>query len=139
MKMVTRSPEETMAAGEALARQFTGGEVILLEGDLGAGKTVFTKGIGRGLGVRELMTSPTFTLLNVYEGRLKLYHFDLYRLASPEEAEEAGFYECADDPGGVTVAEWPERLCGQIPPKAIRVCIRGLGETREILYERADH
>jgi tRNA threonylcarbamoyladenosine biosynthesis protein TsaE len=102
------SVERTRALGRALGELARAGDVILLEGALGAGKTAFTQGIGLGLGVAATINSPTFTILKEYEGRLPLYHFDLYRLDEPDELYELGFedYFSGD---GVCVVEWAER------------------------------
>ena len=111
-----------------------GGEIVTLSGDLGAGKTVFAKGIALGLGVTDPVVSPTFTLMNEYDGRIKLYHYDAYRLHDAIEADAAGLTEYFGDAGGVCVIEWwqniAEALCGY---KKIRVEIRKTGEeTRNI-------
>lgn len=111
MICVSLSPAETLAAGENLGRKLRGGETILLRGELGAGKTVFAKGIAKGLGVSARVLSPTFTIMNEYEGeRLKLFHFDAYRLSCGEEAEEAGLTEFLGRLDGVCVIEWPENM-----------------------------
>jgi tRNA threonylcarbamoyladenosine biosynthesis protein TsaE len=104
----SESVERTHALGRALGELARAGDVILLEGELGAGKTAFTQGIGLGLGVAATINSPTFTILKEYEGRLPLYHFDLYRLDEPDELYELGFedYFRGD---GVCVVEWAER------------------------------
>lgn len=124
----TASAEETRNLGRCLGQVVAGPAVILLNGDLGAGKTCLTQGLARGLGVpeKEAITSPTYTLMNLYEGRLPLYHFDLYRLAEPDELEELGMEEYL--PGdGVAVVEWADRfedLCRDY--LEIRICHRGL-------------
>lgn len=141
----SNSREDTFAIGEKLGRQVKPGEVYALYGDLGVGKTVLTKGLAKGLGIREQVNSPTFTILQIYEnGRLPLYHFDVYRIEEPEEMEEVGFddYICGD---GVSMIEWPERIEELLPSWVRRVRItkdlaRGLdyrrieiGETGEPL------
>ena len=127
---VTRSPEETEALGESLAEGLSAGSVVAIRGELGAGKTVLAKGIARGLGVSGYLKSPSFTIINEYsEGRIPLYHIDLYRL--PEEgALEAGGgiedglaleeYLYGD---GVCIIEWAERAVALIPDDAVRVTI----------------
>jgi tRNA threonylcarbamoyladenosine biosynthesis protein TsaE len=106
---ISHSPEETQALGEAWGRAATSGTVIGLTGDLGAGKTQLAKGIARGLGVTDRIHSPTYTLLNQYEGgRLPFFHIDLYRLDTPEQIIAAGLEEYFH-PAGVTVIEWAER------------------------------
>lgn len=115
----SRSPEETAAFGERLGRDARPGEVYCLSGDLGVGKTVFTKGFARGLGVSEMVTSPTFAIMNSYEGeRLPLYHFDVYRISGGDELEETG---CADYfyGGGVCLVEWAETVRDAIPEDAV--------------------
>ncbi|EAT15166.1 tRNA (adenosine(37)-N6)-threonylcarbamoyltransferase complex ATPase subunit type 1 TsaE [Desulfuromonas acetoxidans] len=107
------SEQQTLRLGEALGKLFPAGSLILLHGDLGAGKTCLASGIARGVGVDPdvPITSPTYTLLNCYEGRLPLYHFDLYRLGGEEELEELGFDEYFHG-DGVALVEWPERCPG---------------------------
>jgi tRNA threonylcarbamoyladenosine biosynthesis protein TsaE len=102
------SVERTRALGRALGKLARAGDVVLLEGELGAGKTAFAQGIGQGLGVSATINSPTFTILKEYEGRLPLYHFDLYRLDEPDELYELGFEDYFRDQG-VCVVEWAER------------------------------
>lgn len=120
----SNSREDTFAIGEKLGRQVKPGEVYALYGDLGVGKTVLTKGLAKGLGIREQVNSPTFTILQIYEnGRLPLYHFDVYRIEEPEEMEEVGFddYICGD---GVSMIEWPERIEELLPSWVRRVRIK---------------
>ena len=112
----TRSPAETAAVGERLAREAAAGEVWALVGDLGAGKTHFVQGIAAGLGVPAGATSPTFTLVHEHTGgRLPLFHFDLYRLRSAEEALDLGWEEYLDA-GGLAVVEWADRFPALLPP-----------------------
>ena len=106
--LVTHSEEETAAAGESLAARVQPGQVVLLHGDLGAGKTAFVRGLARGLGApADDVSSPTFTIIQEYRGRLPLYHVDLYRL-QPAEVEELGLDEIVDS-GGVVAIEWAAR------------------------------
>ena len=117
----TESPAETRALGEHLAKQLQAGDVILLEGELGAGKSELARGIARGLGVAETVTSPSFTILNVYEsGSLPLYHFDWYRLESAEELFELGMDEYLGG-DGVALVEWPERCPEAVPEICLRI------------------
>ena len=110
MEFVTNSPEETEAVGEKLARQLFPGAVIAYEGDLGAGKTAFTRGLARGLGVRECVTSPTYTIVQEYlSGRLPLFHFDMYRLGSADELFDIGWEDYLER-GGVCAVEWSENV-----------------------------
>jgi tRNA threonylcarbamoyladenosine biosynthesis protein TsaE len=112
----TFSPEETLEIGRSLGVNALPGEVYALVGDLGAGKTVFTKGFARGLGIGEPVNSPTFTILQIYEeGRIPLYHFDVYRIEEPEEMEEVGFDEYIDG-DGVCLIEWAGRIGDLLPP-----------------------
>ncbi len=107
---ISRSPEETLALGESWGRQAEEGLVIGLTGGLGAGKTTLVQGIARGLGLSGRVTSPSFTLVNIHDqGRLPLFHLDLYRLENPEQVIAAGLEEYLDHPHGVSVVEWIER------------------------------
>ncbi len=108
MTFTTHSAAETEALGERLATRLTGGEVIAYTGDLGAGKTAFTRGLARGLGITDRVTSPTFTIVNEYEGgRLPLFHFDMYRLSSSDELYDIGWEDYLAR-GGVCAVEWSE-------------------------------
>ena len=108
MTFTTHSAAETEALGERLAARLTGGEVIAYTGDLGAGKTAFTRGLARGLGITDRVTSPTFTIVNEYEGgRLPLFHFDMYRLSSSDELYDIGWEDYLAR-GGVCAVEWSE-------------------------------
>jgi len=129
-----KKEEQTYALAKRLANTLEGGEVILLEGDLGAGKTTFTKGLAKALGVSEEVTSPTFTILNVYEsGRLKLNHLDMYRIESEDEIAELGVEDCFDD-DAVTVIEWNKFR--SIDGNIITVSIVQNGDAREITISR---
>lgn len=105
MKFLSHSAEETFAFAKRVADKLKGGEIILLNGDLGAGKTTFTKGLARALGIKETVTSPTFTYVKEYDGRLTLYHFDMYRVSDADEVYELGLEEYFYK-GGVVVVEW---------------------------------
>lgn len=105
MKFLSHNVEETYKIAEQVASGLKGGEVILLNGDLGAGKTTFTKGLAKALGVQDTVTSPTFTYVKEYDGRLKLYHFDMYRVGDADEVYELGLEEYFYK-GGVVVVEW---------------------------------
>ena len=134
--MKTHSPLETRRFGESLSRVLHAGDVLLLYGDLGAGKSEFTRGLARGLGVSGPVSSPSFTILNVYEeGSLPLYHFDWYRLESAEELFELGMDEYLGG-DGVAVVEWPTQCPDAIPESHLAVTITPLDEnTREITWE----
>jgi tRNA threonylcarbamoyladenosine biosynthesis protein TsaE len=123
---VTRSPEETEELGERLAEGLSAGSVVALKGELGAGKTVFAKGVARGLGVEGYLKSPSFTIVNEYsEGRVPLYHIDLYRLAEDamEDGEDGFAIEEYLYGDGICIIEWAERAATLIPADAIRVSI----------------
>ena len=129
---VSRSPEDTFSLGRAFGEKAGPGEIYCLDGDLGAGKTVFAQGFARGLNVAEAVNSPTFTIVNVYEsGRIPLYHFDLYRIEEPEEMEEIG-YEDYFFGEGVCLVEWSELVPEIIPEHARHIRLnrsRKEGET----------
>ena len=131
--MLTHSQEETRAYGARLAGCLQPGDVLALEGDLGAGKSELTRGIARGLGIDGPIPSPTFTILCVYDqGRIPLYHFDFYRVQSPEEIYEMGMDEYLGG-DGIAVVEWPWVVEEVIPARRLRVIIRALDEnTRDI-------
>ncbi len=124
----THSEVETATVGRELAATLSSGDVLLLYGDLGAGKTAFVRGLAEGLGVhRDEVSSPTFTLIQEYRGgRLPLFHVDLYRIDDPREFDELGLDEMAEE--GVLAIEWAERLPGP-PPNATHVTIEHAGET----------
>ena len=131
--MLTHSPAETRALGRQLAQSLRAGDVLLLWGDLGAGKSEFTRGIAEGLNVTSTVTSPSFTILNVYdEGSLPLYHFDWYRLETVEELYEMGMDEYLGG-DGVAVVEWPTQCPEAIPDTHLAVTLKPVGESdREI-------
>jgi tRNA threonylcarbamoyladenosine biosynthesis protein TsaE len=119
--LISNSPEETLALGEAWGRQAKAGLVIGLTGELGAGKTTLVQGIARGLGLKGRVTSPSFALVNIHErGRLPLFHLDLYRLDTPEQIIGAGLEEYLHHPAGVAVVEWIERWVGAAGSPSIR-------------------
>jgi tRNA threonylcarbamoyladenosine biosynthesis protein TsaE len=128
-QFVTRSAEETFDLAYRIGEALSEPAVLLLQGDLGAGKTVFAKGLGAGLDVDPAdVNSPTFTMVNRHEGRMRLYHLDLYRIAGgANEVYDLGLEEILADPGAVVVIEWPERLGAFMIPDACRVVIDDLG------------
>ena len=128
------SPAETRRIGERLARLLRPGDVVLLQGELGAGKTCLAQGIGRGLGVEAGVKSSAFVLLNEYEGRLTMYLADLYRLEDPQEVADLALEESAAD--GVLAVEWPERAWQEMPPERLLVRLEWAGErSREMTFE----
>ena len=135
MEFITHSPEETEKIGEALAKSLQPGTVLAYRGDLGAGKTAFTRGLARGLGCKETVTSPTYTIVNEYlGGRLPLFHFDMYRLASSDDLWDIGWEDYLDREG-VCAVEWSENVQDAMED-AITVTIEKLGEnTRQITIE----
>ena len=135
MIYLTNSPEETEAVGAALARQLNSGAVIAYRGDLGAGKTAFTRGLARGLGYTGLVTSPTYTIVQEYlGGRLPLFHFDMYRLSSSDDLWDIGWEDYLDR-GGVCAVEWSENVEDAME-NAIFVTIEKTGEqSRRITVE----
>ena len=130
MEYISHSVTETEAIGEALAKTLKGGDVVAYYGDLGACKTAFTRGLARGLGCTGRVSSPTFTIVNEHEGRLPLFHFDMYRLGDEEELFDIGWedYLCR---GGVCAVEWSERVSGALPEDAITVTIERHNEQDE--------
>ena len=139
MHYLTTSPVETDAIGEALGKKITAGTVIAYLGDLGAGKTAFTRGLARGLGYREPVTSPTYTIVNEYlGGRLPLFHFDMYRLHSSDDLWDIGWEDYLDR-GGVCAVEWSENVADAMED-AIRVIIEKTGEdSRRITIEGGEY
>ena len=133
LSIITKTAEETMAVGEKFAGTVGKGIVFTLVGDLGAGKTHFVKGFSKGIGSSDLVTSPTFTLLNIYEGgRMPVYHFDMYRLSSKEEAEELGFHEYFDlkSLDGAVLVEWPSQVEGLIKCPHFEIKIEKIDENQ---------
>ena len=135
MQYITNSPAETEAIGAALGKILTPGTVIAYRGDLGAGKTAFTRGLAKGLGCREIVTSPTYTIVNEYlGGRLPLFHFDMYRLRSSDDLFDIGWEDYLDR-GGVCAVEWSENVEDAMED-AICITIEKLGEdSRQITLE----
>ncbi len=123
MTIESFSPQQTESIGFELGQKAKAGDIYCLSGDLGVGKTVFTRGFAKGLGVEEeYITSPTFTIINEYEGRLNLYHFDVYRIGSIEEMDDTGYEEYFFG-DGVCLIEWAELIEEIIPPEAVWINI----------------
>jgi tRNA threonylcarbamoyladenosine biosynthesis protein TsaE len=125
-EIITTTPEETGTFAESLANFLQPGDVITLEGDLGAGKTTFTKGLAKGLGVKKTVNSPTFTIIKEYKGRLPFYHMDVYRMG--DSFEDLGFDEYFEGEG-VTVVEWAHLIEDQLPQELLSLSIYREGDT----------
>ena len=139
MEFITHSPEETEALGERLAKILTPGTILAYRGDLGAGKTAFTRGLARGLDCREQVTSPTYTIVNEYlGGRLPLFHFDMYRLHSSNDLFDIGWDDYLDR-NGICAVEWSENVADAMEDP-ITVTIEKIGENaRRITIERSEN
>jgi len=139
--MITHSAEETIKLGETLAKDLSRGDVVALYGDLGSGKTTFVKGVGMGLAIKEAMhiNSPTFVLIKEYQGRIPLYHMDLYRLDILRDIEDIAIEEYMYG-DGVTIIEWAEKLKSILPKKniSVRFAIKGK-DKREVEIEDLRH
>ena len=122
MQFLSHSAEETERFGESLAQKLRAGDVLAFTGSLGMGKTAFTRGLARGLGCRGRVTSPTFTIVNEYEGKTPLFHFDMYRLGSSDELFDIGWDDYLAR-GGVCAVEWSERVSDALPGDTIFVDI----------------
>ena len=135
MQYITNSPEETEQVAAAFAQTLSPGTVIAYEGDLGAGKTAFTRGLAKGLGITDMVTSPTYTIVNEYlSGKLPLFHFDMYRLASSDDLWDIGWEDYLDR-GGICAVEWSENVADAME-NALRVRIEKLDENaRKITVE----
>ena len=132
------TPEQTIQLGKLIGEKAMPGEVWSLSGPLGAGKTLWVKGLAEGMGVQNTVTSPTFTLQHIYQGRLSLFHFDWYRLEHVQEVEDLGFSEWMER-GGVVAVEWGDKYPHLLPPNTIRLVFESLGpQSRRIIVE-ADH
>ncbi len=130
-RYITNSAEQTAQLGERLAAKLKGTEVIALFGGLGMGKTAFTRGLARGLGAGDVVSSPTFALVNEYSGRVPVYHFDMYRVNSWDDLYSTGFFDYLDT--GVLVIEWSENIEGALPENALRITIsRGEHDNQRI-------
>jgi tRNA threonylcarbamoyladenosine biosynthesis protein TsaE len=136
--VTTRDPAETRALAASLAAAARPGDLISLVGDLGAGKTQFAKGFGAGLGITDTIVSPSFVLMAEYQGRLPLFHVDLYRLADAAEALAGGLIDDRQAEG-VTLVEWAERLADAMPTERLEVVIDGAGDDPRRIMIRAGH
>ncbi len=132
-EFVTHSPQETEALAARLAGKLAGGEVLAFTGGMGMGKTAFTRGLVRGLGAGEVVSSPTFTLVNEYVGRLTVEHFDMYRVETWDDLYSTGFFDYLDG-DSVLVIEWSENIAGALPDTAIGIDLKpGPGEQDRII------
>lgn len=134
-EIVTTSPEETQSIGETLGCLAEPGDLVLLSGELGAGKTCLVQGVGRGLGITEPVRSPTFVLATEHPGRLTLYHIDLYRLDDTLEVEDLGLDDYIEG-DGLCVVEWAEKAMGVFPPEHLLIEIETLGSDKRRLRLR---
>ena len=136
-KYISNSPADTEKIGEMLGQKITGGRVVAFRGGLGMGKTCFTRGLAKGLGCTEQVTSPTFALINEYlSGRIPIYHFDMYRISSWEDLYSTSFFEYIDE-GGVLACEWSENIENALPENTIFVEFTRISDTeREIIIKQ---
>ena len=131
LKVKSNSPEETKKFGRKLGEKLKPGDIVCLQGNLGAGKTVLAKGICAGLGVKEEITSPTYNVINEYRGKVKVNHIDLYRTHTEEELLDLGFEEYLYG-DGVCIVEWPDKAGTLMPDNYLDINLQGEGDTREI-------
>lgn len=129
---ISNSAEDTQRLGELIGSMLVGGEIICFTGDLGAGKTTMTKSIALGLEVEDYVTSPTFTIVNEYEGRVPLYHFDVYRIGDVDEIYNIG-YEDYIYSGGVCIIEWANIIKTELPEERLEISIRSLEENIRVI------
>ena len=129
---ITHSPQETEQLGERVAALLSGGEVLAFSGGMGMGKTVFTRGLARGLGASSAVSSPTFTIVREYAGRVPIYHFDMYRITCWDDLYSCGFFDYLDG-DGVLVVEWSENVEDALPAETIRIAVsRGEAENDRV-------
>ncbi len=137
----SNNPEETADIAARLADLLKAGDVVALSGDLGTGKTAFVQGLAKALGVTEYVSSPTFTIVNCYEGRLPVYHFDVYRIDDEDEMYEIGYEEYVYG-DGISIIEWPELISGILPEKRYDITITKNTDIhddyREIVIKKRD-
>ena len=134
-EFITHGEQETFKTGEELGASVKQGDIFALYGDLGTGKTILAKGIARGLGIEEEITSPTFLLLEIHKGRIPMYHFDLYRIGNSNELDEYGFDEYWHG-DGVSVIEWADKTGDTLPSSAIKIFITRINNMeRKIIIE----
>lgn len=132
-KLVSHSVEQTEAAGEVIGKRLGAGGVIALFGGMGAGKTALTRGICRGLGSSDAVSSPTFAIVNEYSGKRKIYHFDMYRITGEEDLESTGYYDYLDGESNLII-EWSENVRECLPEDAVCIVMeRGDGENERVI------
>ncbi|MBN2544374.1 MAG: tRNA (adenosine(37)-N6)-threonylcarbamoyltransferase complex ATPase subunit type 1 TsaE [Spirochaetes bacterium] len=131
MTFYSKTEQDTYNYAKKLSKNIKSGDILLIEGDLGAGKSVFVRGAAKGLGIKVPMPSPTFTILNEYNGKYKIYHFDFYRINDPLELYEIGFEDYIYS-GGVTFIEWPSKAVDLLPKNSIKVNITFENDIRKI-------
>ncbi|MCM1227843.1 MAG: tRNA (adenosine(37)-N6)-threonylcarbamoyltransferase complex ATPase subunit type 1 TsaE [Clostridium sp.] len=135
MKIITGSPEETIAFAEKIGSMLRKGDMIAYRGGLGVGKTTFTRGLAKGLGLKDEVTSPTFAIVNEYRGEINLYHFDMYRISDPFELDATGFYDYPQEKS-VFAIEWSENISDIFDEKTIYITIERIDDdTRKITVE----
>ena len=137
-EIISKSPAETADLGKKIGAMLPEGVVICLYGDLGAGKTLFVQNLARGMGIDEDVTSPTFNIMNVYEGRLPLYHFDLYRLEQEYELEDIGFFDYVEESDGIVVIEWADKFADCLPEDYLLLSIERTGNDdneRKLIFD----
>ena len=139
LSVLSCNPDETFSVGKIIGEHLKNGDVLALMGELGSGKTCFTHGVARGIGVSEefLITSPSFTLINEYRGKINLYHFDLYRLESFQDMEDLGYEEYLFGEG-VSVIEWADKMKDALPEEALRISFQYLDESRREIVISGD-
>ena len=133
IRFVSKSTADTEALGERIAAALGGDEEIALFGDLGAGKTALTRGVCKGLGITEGVSSPTFALVNAYRGKYDVYHFDMYRITSVDDLFAVGFYDYLDT--GILIIEWSENIESELEDDAIRIYITKSDDENERIFE----
>ena len=133
MKVVTSCARETELLGAKIAGVLQGKEMIALFGDLGAGKTAFTRGLCAGLGIKDGVCSPTFAIVNAYQGKFPVYHFDMYRITDIDDLFATGFYDYIG--GGVIIIEWSENIESELEPDCIRIRIGKTDQENERVFE----
>jgi len=133
VKFITHSPEETILYAEKIAHTLKPGDIIAFRGGLGAGKTTFTRGLAKGLGIGDIVTSPTFALVNEYRGKnLTLYHFDMYRIENSDDLESTGYYDYPLDES-IFAVEWSENIDNVLPENTIYIDIKYINENERII------